>query len=1066
MTDLPIATPMSALTTSHPMASNPIGAIQARIDDLRSQTQFDVIDCWQKQLNQASAADVTAPLADLTEKRQIVWGKGKVPIVLTQTFRLPERLQAYPLQGLTARLALTWWAEQATVLVNGEVVQTGDLFDHSARVVLSRSVQPGELVEVTLHLTSPVHDQGALMRSRLIFESTYDQLDPGFVADELAVVLSYGQTQASTALTDLTLTDLTLTDLAAALARVDRLDLVGIRACLLPWGERIRSHRISLLGHAHLDMAWLWPVAETWVAAERTFASALQLQQDFPELIFCHTTPALYAWMEQHRPALFAQIQAQVAAGRWEALGGMWIEPELNLIDEESIVRQILYGQRYYQSKFGQISRIAWLPDTFGFCWQLPQLLKQGGMDYFVTQKLRWNDTTQYPHEVFNWRAPDGSTVLSWMTGPIGEGIDPVKLANYCWEWHDRTGGHKNPLWLTGVGDHGGGPTRDMLEIAQRWQQSPVFPQLEFMPAIDYLEQLERESIAPLPVHAADLYLEFHRGCYTTHADQKSFNRDCQTALYQAELWSSLATLLGLQPYPQAALETAWKQTLFNQFHDILPGTAIAQVFQEANPQWQAALQTARSLTQQAMQAIAQAICQPPPPVENAIPIVVFNSLGWPRSAVVRIAMHLPQPPSRPIAWQVIDGAGQTVTAYVEPDSKNYGNVWVEFPVAQVPACGYQRCWLVTVAAPVEMPEITDNYTIENEFLRLQVDPESGDIKQLWDKSNQRAVFADYANQIELFRDAGQYWDAWNIDPQYPTQPLPPSQHFDIVRMDSLLTQELWAGGQSGFRGYILEPGSPVLKIKIKLRGDERHVLQKATFPLNLTADYVTYDSAAGVIERPTRPQTEAEKAQWEVPGLRWADIGEAGYGVSILSDRKHGYDHKPNEIRLTLLRSPEWPDPDADQGVHRFSYAIYPHVGDWRAAKTVQKAREFSQPLQVWLPDVTKVLTIAETGVPPIGPTPTVPTPTVPTLPPQASLLNLGHDNLMLTALKQSEDDPEIFILRCYEAHGVMTTLELSSDMGWQLGDRLDLLERPIADQTRTIQPWQIASFALRRPH
>jgi alpha-mannosidase len=263
--------------------------------------------------------------------------------------------------------------------------------------------------------------------------------------------------------------------------------------------------------------------------------------------------------------------------------------------------------------------------------------------------------------------------------------------------------------------------------------------------------------------------------------------------------------------------------------------------------------------------------------------------------------------------------------------------------------------------------------------------------------------------------------------------------------MDSLHTQELWAGGQNGFRGYILESGSPVLKIKMQLKGDERHVLQKATFPLNLETDRATYDTAAGAIDRPTRPQTAAEKAQWEVPGLRWADMSTADYGVSILSDRKHGYDHKPNEIRLTLLRSPEWPDPETDKGIHRFSFAIYPHAGTWQTAQTVQKSREFSQPLQAI------VLTNPQTAG---------------TLPTEASLLSLGAENLVLTALKRSQTHPNTFILRCYEAHGQSTQLNFSNAFGGKLGDRLDLLERPIADQSTTIHPWQIATITIDPPN
>ncbi|MBE9031970.1 alpha-mannosidase [filamentous cyanobacterium LEGE 11480] len=1050
-------------------------AIQSWIERLRSQVQRDTIANWRTE---------TADQLAINAKGHIAWEKGLKPLTLMQTLTLPSQLEDYPLAGLTARLALTWWAEAAQVFVNGELVQEGDLFDHSVRLVLSREAKAGETFEVVVKLISPGHDDGALMRSRLIFEADfeadYTQIDPGFVADEVAVIEGYLKAFEPEGLVAFLAV---LQEVLPSGESPQLVKLATLRDRLTPYSYRIKQHTISLLGHAHLDMAWLWTVADTWKAAERTFDSVLSLQKDFPEMVFCHTTPLLYDWMEQYRPDLFTVIKQQIEAGQWEALGGMWVEPELNLVDAESIVRQILYGQQYYQTKFGFTSRIAWLPDTFGFCWQLPQLLKQGGMDYFVTQKLRWNDTTRYPHERFNWQAPDGTVILSFMSPPIGEGIDPIKLSDYCWEWTQRTGGDRHPMWLPGMGDHGGGPTRDMLEIVRRWQTSPFFPELVFESAAAYLARwdtavapsLQPENLAEsspavpgleaepdcaevihsqlaLPTHHRDIYLELHRGCYTVHADQKAFNRDSQNALYSAELWSSIAALLLNRAYPKQKLETAWKQVLLNQFHDILPGSSITAVYDEANPAWQAAIQTGNRLTQQALKALFTAIDKPAPPVPNATPIVVFNALNWRRSALARVAHPNIEQTEHPCLWKIYpqdhpDDLTKFIPAYVEPDAKAWENVWVEFPVNDMPACGYRLYWLVTETQPFDQAGPSEGeYTIENEFLKVEIDINSGDIVQLWDKHNQRDVFADYANQIELFQDAGQYWDAWNIDPEYEQYPLPPSQHFDVVRMESLYIQELWAVGQGGSRGYVLEAGCPWLTIKAQLKGDERHVMQKACFPLNLEADYATYETAAGAITRTTRPQTIAEKVQWEVPGLRWADMThtDGSYGVSILSDRKHGYDHTPNQIRLTLLRGTEWPDPEADKGSHHFSYAIYPHTGSWKTANTVQKAREMSQPLQSII------------GVP-------MTAPAIGTLPAEGTFLEMNAQNLVLMTLKQSEANPQTYILRCYESQGETaifnpTGLLLKSR---QLGDRLNLLEQPQAGE-RQFTPWQIASFQI----
>ncbi|MEG3850253.1 alpha-mannosidase, partial [Microcoleus sp. herbarium19] len=256
----------------------------------------------------------------------------------------------------------------------------------------------------------------------------------------------------------------------------------------------IYKGKIYLVGHAHLDLAWLWPVPETWEAAERTFESVLKLRSEFPDLIFCHSTPALYAWMESHRPDLFAEIKKQVAVGGWEVVGGMWIEPDLNLISAESMVRQVFYGQRYAKEKFGELMRVAWLPDTFGFGWQLPQILRGGGVEYFVTQKLRWNDSTQFPHGAFWWEGLDGTKIFSMMSGAIGESIESVKMASHAFDWQVKTN-LQDALWLPGVGDHGGGPTRDMLEVAKRWNLSPFFPRMEFAKAVDYLSLIESQFL-------------------------------------------------------------------------------------------------------------------------------------------------------------------------------------------------------------------------------------------------------------------------------------------------------------------------------------------------------------------------------------------------------------------------------------------------------------------------------------------------------------------------------------------------------------------------------------------
>ncbi|BAU09560.1 hypothetical protein LEP3755_00310 [Leptolyngbya sp. NIES-3755] len=1005
------------------------------IERLRNLVQQDTIEHWLV-CEDCAIEDISSQSftkIELNEKRYLVWEKGQKVRWFYQEFVFPKSLNEYPVAGLTLRLALTWWAEFAEVYINGEKVQEGDLFDHSCRIVLSSNVVSGEKVAVAIRLISPGHDIGGLMRSRLIYESNYDEIDPGFVADELEVIQTYTD---AFELEELEVEfDWEISDRQSF-----HQSLETLRSSLLPLSSQIKQHTIFLLGHAHLDMAWLWDVEETWRAAERTFVSVLNLQKDYPELTFCHTTPALYEWIEENRPEIFAQIQAQVKAGKWEIVGGMWVEPEMNLINAESIARHLLYGQRYCQEKFGEICRVAWLPDTFGFNWQTPQFLKLAGIDYFVTQKLRWNDTTQFPYEWFNWQAPDGSQIKSLMSSPIGEAIEPIKMAKFAWDWVKKTG-QPRALWLFGVGDHGGGPTRDMLEIAERWKRSPFFPKLEFITTLNYLESLE----SPKDTWNDELYLEFHRGCYTTHGEQKRYNQRCEIVLKNDELWRSLALITVEEPaYEQEDIQDNWKLVLFNQFHDILPGTSINSVFKAANRSWRLAARPTIGVA--ATRTIASCLQTPIPPHPDAKLIVIFNSSAWQQSNRVTISVSTNR------TWKVLNLKGEEIkigqwTRWNQEPNQPSRCTLITFQAENIPPVGYQTFWLSPGDPINQHPLHHCHWTLENQYLKVVVDEQTGDLSSIFDKVNKREILSGLGNQLQIFQDSGQYWDAWNIDPEYTQHSLPPTE---LVKIENHDRGEGFADrricvirkfGNSTFKQtYLLEPETPILKIENEINWQERHTLVKVAFPLNLESNSATYEIAGGSIERTTIPQTEAEKAKWEVPALHWADLSDENYGVSILSESKHGYDCKSNQIRLTLLRGSEFPDPEADLGQHTFSYAIYPHAGNWKEAQTVRKAEEFCNPLHA----------IVLSDLPENG-----------TLPPVHSFLDLGSDNLILTSLKQSEDNPDEYVLRCYECHGEPAELDLKGN--FEIIESVDLLERPLNIPDK-IEPWQIRSYRIKK--
>jgi alpha-mannosidase len=978
----------------------------------------------------ALAADLnTWYVGEVNDQQYLTWPAGQVQW-LGQVITVPEHLQGYPTVLQSLRLSLIWWSIDVQIYVNGQLVQAGDLFDARVRVLLGSAVQPGDHWDVRLRLVSPGHDRGALMQSIALYES-HDptQPEPGFMADELAMVQAYlpgcPEMMASLQLIDWQLLP---TSIPAFQAQLQELRQQLICTIKLP------AAQISLLSHAHLDMAWLWEVAETWEVADRTFQSVLALQAADPQLTFCHTSPALYAWLEKHRPQLFAQIQAQVQTGRWEVVGGMWIEPDLNLISGESIARQIIYGQRYVQEKFGAVSRVAWLPDTFGFCQQLPQLLKLGQIDYFVTQKFLWNDTNQFPHQLFWWQSPDGSQVLSYMSSPIGEGIEPVKMAEYAAQWTAHTG-ETDALWLFGVGDHGGGPSRDMLAIQERWQQSPFCPPLKFTTAEKYLASKVSDR---LPVWKDELYLEFHRGCYTTHADQKRANRQAEDLLYQAELWSTIAGLLQGNCQPLPAIEQAWKLTLFNQFHDILPGSAIQPVYTTANEEWP----VVQELTTLVINDALTVICRELNLVAvqaGAVPLVIFNSLNWSRTAVI----HWPVADSS-LSWQVYDAAGQLLPSEQSPGE-------VIFLATDLPSVGYQSVWLLSMdqlVAPVIFPT---HWCLENQYVQVVIDAQTGDIDIIFDKIQQCMVLSAPGNQLQFFTDAGQYWDAWNIDPHYADHRLPAAQlqsiewlHYGAIEQRLRVVRSI---GKSTFtQDYVLSAHSPELSIETTVNWQEEHVLVKATFPLNVSAATVTCEVPSGVMIRPTEPEEPLDKAKWEIPAYRWVDLTnpDLNYGVSLLNDCKYGYSYQPDQLSLTLLRGSTWPDPQADFGHHQFTYSLYPHAESWSAAAIVHRGAELNSPLQL-------VLAASQSGAKPST----------------HSFLDLGAagQQLVLMALQPAQL-PGRVVLRCYESAGQMGICDLLNSLGLVMGHAIDLLETPLPDDANdsTVKPWQIKSWLLHR--
>lgn len=852
---------------------------------------------------------------DWAARGLIIWPRGGQWCRLRLRCPCPEGW--VPLAaGARARLALRWWADSAELWVDGQRIHSGDLFDTACRWPLPERWWRGEDLDLELRLRSPLHDDGALISSRIELEP----LDP---ADPLGLLAA------------------TAAELRE-LRREHRRDGAP--------GEGV----LQVLGHAHLDLAWLWPVADTWQAAERTFASALDLMERFETLHFGHSTPALYAWLERHRPALFERVRRAMQAGRFEPLNGPWVESDCVLLSTTSLLRQFQEGQAYSLRTFPEWShRLAWLPDSFGFAAGLPALAAATGVRWFCTHKLAWNATNPFPHRLFRWRSRCGAEVLALMTAPIGTDGDPVAMERYRLQWQ-RASGCADALWLPGVGDHGGGPTAEMLEQLALWQDQPAAAGQRHGTLRSYLEPLE--SLAgQLPVWRDELYLELHRGCPTSRPDQKRHNRSLERLLREADL---AAALFG-RPAPAAADD--WRTLLFQQFHDILPGTAIPEVFEQAEPQWRGARRRAarrrdRTL-RRGLAAAATSGGTAAAPASAAEPWCVVQLQPLPaQSRTLRLPAGdwwlAAADGERRLAGQPAPGGGQWLQI---PGLEGVGVRHLRRHPASAGSGGAAATGVV--AAPVEgavrLERVTggepDRWRLGNGLVSALIGPAG--VEQLFDGDGRPQLAGPLA--WCRWRDRGEFWDAWDLAADYRRHPLAWSWQGPPQWLETgpLCGRFVWRGrcGESPVRldGRLLA-GSPWLELVLGTQWKQRHELLRLEIPLADPACRWAADTAGGVIERPATARTARERARWEVSAVSWmAAVGPGrGDGLAVLLDGPQGVSATAERLGVSLLRAPTWPDPGADNGWQRQRLALLPCPGGWRAAAAPQQATRLREPL------------------------------------------------------------------------------------------------------------------------
>lgn len=741
------------------------------------------------------------------------------------------------------------------------------------------------------------------------------------------------------------------------------------------------QHNLSAIGHAHIDTAWLWPLAETMRKCYRTFSTALCYMQDYPDYKFVCSQAQQLAWMKDQQPALYEKIKAAVQAGRFVPAGGTWVEPDCNLPSGESLVRQFLYGQRFFQQEFGITCREFWLPDTFGYPAALPQIMRGAGIEYFLTQKLSWNQFNKPTSSTFIWEGLDGSQVLVHFppadTYNANASVQQLlhNVANF--KDHERA---NESYYLFGYGDGGGGPTQEMLEQLSRVKDVDGLPRVEIRTPQEFFERCKADA-KDLPVWVGELYFELHRGTYTTQARNKLNNRRAETLMHNLEFLAATAHATKAAPYPSAEIERLWKLILLNQFHDIIPGSSIHEVYEDSERDYREIFEGGEKLLNGSVNALFPA---------GDKYLAILNPSPIPHEGIVEVPVDLP-------------------THQKSYDGKALFETWIA-------ANGYALFNLKDHTMPAKrfwdstakIQEQGANFVLENDYIRAVITgdghllslqrldhPHPTDEDSPMDR--EAIEFGKLGNHFVLYDDKPVDWDAWDVDifhleKRFDVNPQASANILEEgpLRVSILLETQL--GTKSKLRQIIsLGCISEYLEFKTEVDWQEKGKFLKVEFPLNVHTDYATYETQYGCIRRPNHFNTSWDIARFEVCGHRWADLSETGFGVALINDCKYGYSAHRNVLSLSLLRSPNWPDAQADTGDHSFRYAIMPHSSPLWESRVTEAAIKFNNSL------IIKPTSSSPRGIP---------------------HLPMRTEIVILDSIKKAEDSDAV-VVRLYEPHG-----------------------------------------------
>ena len=757
-----------------------------------------------------------------------------------------------------------------------------------------------------------------------------------------------------------------------------------LRKSVYDSGKYRHEGRLNMVGHSHLDLVYQWDYNEFLRKIGRTHSTMLNVMREFPQYLFCQSQLKLYEDLQRLYPEIYDGIKEKVKENRWEVIGGMYVEPDCNLISGESFIRQLFYGNKIAQQEFGVTSTVCWLPDVFGISWFIPQILKRAGFKYLITNKpVIWNDTNEFPHNAFWWEGPDGSRIMAHLPAThFGAKINAdVMLTN--WNEYKEKIACPEVIYNYGYADGRGGPNRDDILTGLRYKNAPGMPEADFTHGQEAFERMESSSKA-LPVMKNELYLETHRGTYTTQARLKKNNRKAEILYRNAEAACVMANLCSADS-PQDKLEQGWKLILKNQFHDILPGSHVNEAYHAAMKDYEEIFEIGRNVLRTALKAVATTINA----TGDELSFAVFNFQSWERSDLVKIELDRTDSNfeilanGRPVEVQIL--------------SRSQSKLQAQFFAEKIPSMGF-KVFKVVDKATSETERLAFDSVLENQFFRIEFDAD-GDIVEILDKKNNRLLIEQgkKANQFQMFKDVPGRYAAWDIVPMYKEHkfavgPVAKSELIESGPVRTVLRQERTFFKSSLIQNIILYNHIPRIDFETQLDWQERDRLLKVAFPVAVNAMSAAYDMSYGYIERPTHQNTTWDAAKFEAAGHMWADLSEGDYGVSLLNDCKYGHDIFGNTIRLTLLKGPQYPDPKADLGEHFFTYSLYPHAGDWRAAKTPQKAWELNDQM---------IVVVLEKNDANAKST--------------ESFLSINKEHVLLSALKISDDGKSV-VIRLYE--------------------------------------------------